>query len=121
MFFIAGISGKVKDVGVLEPCPCPACGDSVSLHVCVKYSTPHIFFIPTFRFGVSYLATCPRCASVMELNPQNGKDLERGRPVSADAYGDLRILQNNCRGRCPRCGAQLVPGHQFCGICGERL
>lgn len=120
MFLLAGISSKVKESGVTGPTPCPACQKVAALHVCHKYMTPHIFFIPTFRFHSSYWATCPFCASIMELDKESGRAVERGeRPIVGPSA--LHILQNNAASRCTHCGQKLAPGAAFCQACGERL
>ena len=114
MFFLAGIHNKMQDLGMRGQCSCPCCAHQGTMHLSHSYLTPHLFFIPTFRFRSQFLLTCPQCASVMQLDTQLGKGLQNGRPVRP-AYGELRILQDNFAGRCPQCGGLLIPGHQFCG------
>lgn len=96
MFFIAGISPKIKPLGMARGCPCPACKSDSPLHVIYKYMTPHIFFIPTFRFHSEYIATCANCASVMELQEEKGHAFRKDPNVRISS-GDLRVLQNNWR------------------------
>lgn len=97
MFFVAGISPKIKPLGMTSGCACPACKNISPLHVIYKYMTPHVFFIPTFRFHSEYIATCPNCASVMELQTEKGHAFRKDPDVRIET-GDLRVLQNNRRG-----------------------
>lgn len=96
MFFLVGISNKVKPAGFAHNGLCPACGHTGPLHLTHQYMTPHIFFIPTVRFNSTYLATCPACASVMELAPQKAREL-RSNPGAPVGPGDLHLVQNNYR------------------------
>lgn len=120
MFFLAGISDKVKDCGTAPNGTCPVCGRSGTLHITTQYMTPHLFFIPLFRFGGNYWATCGHCASMMMLDKHKGKAVERdsSTPILPD---DLTVLQNNAAPVCPRCGSRLPRGSAFCNCCGERL
>lgn len=120
MFFLIGVHSKAKACGTATGDRCPACGRMGDLHVTIKYMTLHVFFIPTFRFGSTYLATCSGCASIMELNKLKGKAVERGRPVEI-LPEDLRLLQNNMAPQCPRCGQRLPKGSAFCNVCGTKL
>ena len=120
MFLLVGVHSKIKDCGRVDRCTCPVCGRTGSLHICNQYMTPHIFFIPTFRFHCKYIATCASCASVMELDVQKGRALEKGRD-SRIFPEDLRVLQDNAVTLCPGCGARQPRGNAFCGQCGRRL
>lgn len=120
MIFFGGIYSKVKEAGYTPPCRCPACGNMVSFLVTVDYLTPHIFFIPTIRLRTRYLATCPSCASVMELRREVGREVERGRPVTVE-QADLTVLPNSRGPHCHNCGEGLYPGQSYCGRCGTPL
>jgi hypothetical protein len=39
--------------------------------------TPHVFFIPTFKFHSEYGATCGSCASMLGLSDAAGRRLAR--------------------------------------------
>lgn len=97
MFIVAGISPKIIPLGVAIGCTCPACLSVSQLQVIHKYMTPHIFFIPTFRFNSEYIATCSNCASVMELQKEKGHAFQKD-ASTAISSGDLSVLQNNYRG-----------------------
>jgi len=117
MFFVAGISSKIKPKGVAESCICPACGMVSPLHVIHKYMTPHIFFIPTFPFHSEYVATCGNCASIMSIPPEKARAFIRNPGAGLDPR-DLTVAQNNVRRVCGSCGGRLYHGQHFCGNCG---
>jgi hypothetical protein len=73
VLLIAGVSPKIKPLGGIRGCACPACGNAAGLALIHKYMTPHIFFIPTFKFHSEYIATCGRCASILALNEEKGR------------------------------------------------
>lgn len=120
MFLIAGIDSKIRECPPIPNTLCPVCSRLVLMHVCNKYMTPTLFFIPTVRFRSSYLCTCPSCASVMELNRLKGRMLEKN-PQLGILPGDMTVLQNNVRPLCPRCGRPQQRDSAFCSSCGERL
>ena len=120
VFFLAGIQSKLKPLGVWERAACPVCGAGASLHVIYKYMTPHIFFIPTFRFHREYVASCSSCASMFRVLPEKGNALADGEDA-AFSSGDLELLQNNFRPGCPVCGGRNPVGQSYCGRCGAEL
>ena len=120
MFFIAGISSKLKPKGSAQNCTCPACGTVSPLHVIHKYMTPHIFFIPTFAFHSEYIATCANCASIMSVMPESAKAFIKDPKAGLDPRG-ISVTQNNARGICKSCGAKLSRGQNFCGNCGASV
>lgn len=122
MFFIGifGTDAKVVPVGQISGVPCTACGRQADFSVCRQYSYVHAFFIPLVKYGISYLATCPHCASVYELNPESGKQMLHGEPVHPSP-SDLHLLKNNCVPRCASCGAPRQQGDVFCSKCGTKL
>ena len=122
MFFIGifGTDAKVVPVGQIPEVSCPVCGRTVTFNVCRRYSYFHAFFIPLFKFGSIYLATCPSCASVFELDPELGKRLAHGEQISVGKE-NLRLLKSNLVPRCPACGAPQVEGSLFCNRCGAKL
>lgn len=120
MFFLAGISSKIKELGSPADAVCGVCGSRDSLHIINQYMTPHFFFIPTFRFGNQYLATCRKCASLMELQKDKGEALRRGERVSI-AADDLHVVQDNSQAVCTQCGSTIPRGSSFCNYCGARI
>ena len=118
-FFIVGINPRSKPLG-RSRCVCPACGRMADLQINRNYSVFTFFFIPIIPFGISYLATCPNCASVMKLSKEKGKSFEQNHG-SAIYGGDLRITQNNAGHACPSCGAKIITNQKFCYHCGAKL
>ena len=122
MFFIGlfGTNFKVEPAGYINIDECPCCHGKKQLHLARKYSYFHAFFIPLFKFGSSYFATCPDCASVFEVTKELGeRTMANG---TADAHpNELHLLQNNNRPHCPNCGAALDKNDNFCRSCGQRL
>ena len=118
MFFIAGVGSRVKPTGSGD-CICPACGRQVSLHTLKKYSVVTFFFVPIIPFGTNYLATCPSCASVMQLDKGKGRSLERD-PETRLYPEDLQVVQNNAGPTCLHCGARVSQSQNFCPNCGEQ-
>ena len=96
LFFLFGISAKIKPAGIARRGFCPACRQEAPLHLTHKYITPHIFFIPTIRFNSSYVATCPYCASVMGLEPEKMRQI-RQNPDTPVYEKDLNIIKDNSR------------------------
>jgi hypothetical protein len=94
MFIIAGISPKIKPLGSIRGCACPACGEAAELAVIHKYMTPHIFFIPTFRFHSEYIATCGHCASILAIDEEKGRMFAKN-PETVIRPGDLLTLKSN--------------------------
>lgn len=120
MFFIAGIKSKVKNHGIIKA-KCPACSSSDTLYLLNYYMTPHIFFIPTFRFNCSYSAVCIHCNSVMLLDKEKGRAVEKG-VASELTRDDFTIKTNNFSlPVCPNCGNNPAKNAVFCQHCGAKL
>jgi hypothetical protein len=58
--------------------------------------TPHIFFIPTFKFRSAYIATCGNCASILALDGEKGRAFAKD-PHTVIRPGDLAVIKNNTR------------------------
>ena len=85
MFFIMGSDGKVQQLGNVSAV-CSRCGRR-SFSLCKSYEYIHLFFIPVFRYHVQYIATCPGCASVYAVDPEAGKEVEKGRLAELPGVG----------------------------------
>lgn len=121
MFFfgIMGIGSGAKPVGEVSV-TCPLCGSRTMLTVARSYSYFHFFFIPLFKFGVQYFATCPGCASAFALDKFLGEEIRRGQ-ITAITGSDLHLIKNNRAGLCPACGHRNPEGSGFCNHCGHSL
>ncbi len=119
MFLFMGISSAAKpagEVGVV----CPLCGGTHRMNVARSYSYFHLFFIPLFKFGIQYFATCPGCASVFGLSKQLGDDIRTGAVVQVNS-SQLHPMKNNLDGCCPHCGHRNPTGSGYCNRCGRAL
>lgn len=121
MFFfgIMGIGSGAKPAGEVFAV-CPLCGGQVRMNVARSYSYFHFFFIPLFKFGVQYFATCPGCASVYGLDKQLGDAIRSGSVTQINS-ADLTLMKNNRDGLCPGCGHRNPTGSTFCNRCGHSL
>lgn len=122
MFFIGifGTNSKVVPAGQISATTCPVCGKTGSFHICRSYNYFHAFFIPLFRFHNSYVATCPSCASVFELDSEKGKAVEHGETVHV-SKNELHLIRSNASLCCPVCGTEIKPGSHYCSNCGTKL
>lgn len=121
MFFfgIMGIGSGAKPAGEVMAV-CPLCGSQARMNVARSYSYFHFFFIPLFKFGVQYFATCPGCASVFAIDKALGEEILRGN-ISAVNAADLQLMKNNRDGLCPACGHRNPAGSTYCNRCGHGL
>ena len=122
MFFIGifGVDSKVVPVGEISGQVCPICKKTVNMHVCLRYSYFHAFFLPLVKYDKHYIATCPGCASVFELPREIGDRLKRHESVAVNPH-DLLLLKSNHIPACPVCGAPQTEGSVFCNKCGAKL
>lgn len=119
MFLIAGIHPKLDRLGNVAG-ECPVCSARDKLFLLKQSQALRLFFVPVFRFGGKYLATCGQCASVMELPKEAGRRVERDSSVTLSAR-ELRVLKNNAGPRCPQCGRRTCREHAHCPDCGQTL
>ena len=121
MFLIMGTDAKIQQLGTVGAV-CPKCGRSCSFSLCKCYSFLHLFFLPVFRWNVRYIATCPGCACLYDVDPEAGRAAEKGRLATLPASALTPLRQGGpAAGLCPRCGASNPPGSAFCNQCGGRL
>ena len=119
MLFIAGVNPKLKEQGIANA-QCLACAQADQLHIVKEVKTVNLFFIPVASLGEKYYATCPSCASVMELGREAGKKLARY-PQAQILRGELRMIKNNSAAKCNSCGRRVYDDHLFCPGCGIEL
>ena len=121
MFFIMGSDGKVQPLGSFAGI-CPSCGRQGAFNLCKCFEYIHLFFIPVFRYHIRYIATCPGCASVFQVDSEAGRAAEKGRLAQLPASAITLIRGGGAvPGVCPRCGARNPQGSAFCNQCGGRL
>lgn len=106
-------------------------GKAVNVTVYVTFTQLLLFFIPTFKWNKHYYVQLPN-GEVFELNPEVGRQLERGRDVEikesdlssnsrTDFYSDTSSNSTNGVYQCPHCGYPIVNDFDFCPKCGRRL
>lgn len=118
-------------------------GRAVNVTVFVTFTQLLLFFIPTFKWNKHYYVQLPN-GEVYELNPEVGRQVERGRDVEikesdlytssrADFYADggPRSFKDFFTGgfsdtgsdvyKCPHCGYPIVDDFDYCPKCGKRL
>ncbi|MCL2580641.1 MAG: zinc ribbon domain-containing protein [Oscillospiraceae bacterium] len=119
MIFIAGVSPRLKQLGMVKGA-CPACSETGRMHIVKQCQSLSVFFLPLLSFGCGYIVTCSGCASIMVLRKNTGKKLEKdpGTPVS---QYDLEMLKNNHGPRCPHCKGRASDDFNFCPSCGSKL
>ena len=120
MFLIMGTDAKIQQLGTVGVV-CPKCGRSCSFSLCKCYSFLHLFFLPVFRWNVRYIATCPGCACLYDVDPEAGKAAEKGRLATLPASALTLSRDSGSVGACPRCGAVNPPGSAYCNQYGSRL
>ena len=120
MFLIMGTDAKIQQLGTVGAV-CPKCGRSCSFSLCKCYSFLHLFFLPLFRWNVRYIATCPGCACLYDVDPEAGRAAEKGRLATLPASALTPRRDSGSVGACPRCGAVNPPGSAYCTRGGSRL
>ena len=120
MFFIMGSDAKLQQLGPVGAV-CPGCGQTLAFSLCKSFCYIHLFFIPVFRYQVRYIATCPGCACLYDVDPEAGRATEKGRLATLPASALTPRRDSGSVGACPRCGAVNPPGSAYCNRCGSRL
>lgn len=123
MFFIGvfGIQGEQKKIGTYNNAVCSNCGALTRLELYKDYSYLHIFFIPTFKWNIKYIARSGCCNALFELDPEIGRLYEKGESPAIEPR-HLKIMgRTSSNGTCPNCGARVERDHSFCPYCGNRL
>lgn len=123
MFFIGifGLDSKIKEIGSANNIVCPSCKAITHLEIFKVYNFLHIFFIPTFRWNVKYIAKPPCCGAVYAIDDILGKAFERGK--NPTVYPEnLKIIENGkVFARCNHCSREIGQGFYYCPYCGEKL
>lgn len=119
MFFIAAFNPKLNQIGSIAG-KCPVCGVQDKLFLVRQRQVLSVFFIPVFHFGGGYIATCGKCASVMEISKDAGKAAEKDSDFIIQDH-QIKIIKNNVGSRCPSCGRHIYSDQSFCPGCGIKL
>lgn len=123
MFFIGifGIHQSEKFVETYNNAICPSCGGLTRFEIFKTYSYFHIFFIPIFKWNTRYFVKTACCNSVYELNPDIGRQYDKGHsPEILNEH--LRPIYNHFPDKtCPNCKANIESDYSFCPYCGARV
>ena len=122
MFFFFAVTSGTRELGRRRCRYLPCCGIyGAEVSVTCAYQRFILFFIPLFRFGKRYFASCANCGAVFELTREEGRRIERDPSAEIDPSAMFRVSSGAAPRFCPRCGARVAPGDRFCPNCGERL
>ncbi len=123
VFFIGvfGIDRARKQIGTHNNAICPTCGAMTRFDILKTCSYFHVFFIPVFRWDVKYYVKPACCESLCELDPDIGREYEKGRnPEIRDEHLQPINVRPGLK-ICSNCKARLEPGFSYCPCCGSRL
>ena len=123
MFFVAffGIEDKEKHIGNYNNIICPSCGRLDRFEIYKTYRYLHIFFIPTFRWNVRYIAKTSCCGSLYELDPEVGREFEKN-PDTEIKMENLRRIDSYLPFKyCPNCRTNVPREFSYCPFCGGKL
>ncbi|MCC8141972.1 MAG: zinc ribbon domain-containing protein [Lachnospiraceae bacterium] len=82
MFFLFGRDEKQKTLEFRQTILCPICGKYGRYRVFMTYSAFCFFFIPIFQWNRQYYVRTNCCSKQLILNPQIGKQIRKGMPVT---------------------------------------
>lgn len=121
MFFIMGISQDRKKLNFDQMIVCGHCGKYGHLEVYMVYSYLSLFFIPVFKWGRSYCVRTTCCDTVIPIDAELGKQIERGQVTSLPESIIPDTYRYNGRKRCGHCGFETEEDYQFCPKCGAKF
>ena len=115
MFFIGvfGVNQAQKPIGVYNNAICPSCGKLTRFEILKTYSYLHMFFIPTFRWNNRYLVKATCCDSVFELDPETGRQFEKGLILKYEMRICALCSMGSLFKYCSACNVKLNPISDF--------
>lgn len=75
------------------------------------------FFIPLFKTGKKYFLRCLFCSTTYRLKEDSVENIIKTGKVMYEDIDEV-IFENHI---CPNCGAQIMPGYDYCPKCGRKL
>jgi len=123
MFFIMGISDDRKQLDFRQQMVCSCCGAYGAYQIFVTYTVFSFFFIPLFKWNRRYYVKTTCCGAVSQLDPELGRDIERGRITKLNE-SDLHFKQQynyQAEKYCHNCGFRTTENFEFCPHCGNRF
>ena len=123
MFFIGlfGLESKIKEIGVANNVICPTTEELTSFTIYKVYNYFHIFFIPTIKWNLKYIAKPACCGSVFAIDDILGKAFENGERPTVYPENLKIIEQGKVFSRCEHCKREIGQGFYYCPYCGLKL
>lgn len=119
MFLLIGAGPHTKQIGDSQMMICPSCGRFSRMTPYVRRQEIRLFFLPVARFRRQYYAKASCCGEIFQLDPEVGRSIERGEPVTIDE-SDLTFT-GTPQQFCAACQRPVEPSHTYCPHCGEEL
>ena len=88
----------------------------------MTYLCLSLFFLPVLKWNRRYFVRTSCCGAVYALNPEKGRAIAHGEPVTIEPQ-DLTLVgsQSARLRRCPRCGYTTEEDFTFCPKCGSSM
>jgi RNA polymerase subunit RPABC4/transcription elongation factor Spt4 len=121
MFFIGifGINEKQTKITNYNNIICPTCQGLSHFELFKSYTYFHIFFIPIFRWNISYYVRSACCGNIFALKPEIAKQYENGKTPEIKKE-DLQPIKRYLPAKtCHNCGASIKLEFSFCPYCGK--
>lgn len=119
MFLLIGAGPRVKEIGESQMMICPSCGRFSRMTPYVERQEVRLFFIPLARWKTRYFTVANCCGETFRLDPEVGRAIEKGDPVTIDE-SDLEFI-NQPPVLCEHCRKPVEPHHTYCPHCGKAL
>ena len=122
MSFICGVNQGQKQFDFHQTVVCPRCGRYGRYEVFMTYLCLSLFFLPVLKWNRRYFVRTSCCGAVYALNPEKGRAIAHGEPVTIEPQ-DLTLVGSQAARlrRCPRCGYTTEEDFTFCPKCGSSM
>ncbi len=128
MFLIMGIEQGSRQLEFDQLVVCGSCGKFGHIQVFMTYTYLMLFFIPVFKWDRHYYAKMSCCGARCELDPELGRQIEKGQ-VTALAESQLHFTGGNdgdgsgagTHKVCSSCGYTTDEDYDFCPKCGKKF
>ena len=119
MLLLFGTGEKTVSKGIRPDVFCPGCGCRVSMLFTKHYAYAHLYYVPIFRYHVTYDAACPICAAMSLVDKHKAARFLRD-PAAHLEPADMTPVRRSRR-QCPGCGQYVELSDTFCSGCGQKL
>ncbi len=123
MFFIGifGIKDTQKPIATHNNVICPTCQGLTHFEIFKSYTYFHFFFVPIFKWNISYYVRSACCGSIFALKPEIAQQYENGKTPEIKNEDLQPIKQYLPTKTCKNCGASVELEFSFCPYCGKML